>query len=204
MDRSVEFFESQFRRQVREGEFALNPFERSALPHVRGTVLDLGCGLGNLAVEAARRGCRVVARDASATAIERLRQVAAAERLPIDAACADLADYRIGKTFDSIVSIGLLMFFRRPLAEALLREIQRNVAPGGVAVVNVLIEGTTFMEMFDPGGYTLFRRMEVQDAFANWEILESRFDRFDAPGKTVKAFSTVIARKPAHSKGGSP
>ena len=73
---SVDFFERQFRRQVRETDFALNPFEQLALPHVAGSVLDLGCGLGNLSLEAARRGCSVTAVDASPTALEHLRAVA--------------------------------------------------------------------------------------------------------------------------------
>ena len=46
---SVRFFETQFRRQLDGGDFALNPFERLALPYLKGDVLDLGCGLGNLA-----------------------------------------------------------------------------------------------------------------------------------------------------------
>ncbi len=51
---SVRFFETQFERQVRENDFALNPFETLALDHVAGDLLDLGCGLGNLSLEAAR------------------------------------------------------------------------------------------------------------------------------------------------------
>ena len=58
MTQSVRFFETQFQRQVAAAEFALNPFERLALPFLNGEVLDLGCGLGNLALEAARAGSR--------------------------------------------------------------------------------------------------------------------------------------------------
>src|SRR5512137_461066 len=86
--RSVEFFDRQFERQVREGDFALNPFEQAALPQLRGRVLDFGCGLGNLALAAARAGCSVLALDASEVAIAHLSQVAAAERLDIDARVA--------------------------------------------------------------------------------------------------------------------
>ena len=51
-DASIRFFETQFQRQVREAELALNPFEQQALPYLHGTVLDYGCGLGNLALTA--------------------------------------------------------------------------------------------------------------------------------------------------------
>ena len=60
-DASLRFFDAQFQRQVRESELALNPFEKQALAFLRGTILDYGCGLGNLAVAAARQGCSVVA-----------------------------------------------------------------------------------------------------------------------------------------------
>ena len=82
---SVRFFDEQFRRQLRDAELQLNPFEQAALPWLAGRVLDYGCGLGNLAVAAARRGCTVVALDGSPTAIAHLRAVARAESLPIEA-----------------------------------------------------------------------------------------------------------------------
>ena len=63
-------------------EFDLNSFERLALDYLQGEVLDLGCGLGNLALEAARRGCTVTAIDGSPTAIERIRAVATNRRAP--------------------------------------------------------------------------------------------------------------------------
>src|SRR5215472_16617618 len=110
MLQSVEFFENQFQRQVKSSEFALNPFERLALAFVAGTVLDLGCGLGNLALEAARRGCTVTAIDASMTAIARIRSAAQQERLAIEAIEADLASFKIRLDYQTIVAIGLLMF----------------------------------------------------------------------------------------------
>ena len=196
MNRSVDFFDTQFERQVRAGDFALNPFEKLALPFLRGRVLDLGCGLGNLVVEAARRGCSVLALDASVNAIARIRTVASAEGLSIEAKVADLATYRIAEDFDVIVSVGLLMFMESFCARQLLNEIQSHVKPGGLAIINVLIEGTTYLDMFEPGHSYLFGENELRDRFAEWDLLESKYDSFDAPGSTVKRFATVIARKP--------
>src|SRR5665647_2708874 len=62
---SVRFFDTQFQQQVRQTDLPLNPFEQTALSYLHGHVLDYGCGLGNLAVAAAQRGCSVVALDAS-------------------------------------------------------------------------------------------------------------------------------------------
>jgi tellurite methyltransferase len=194
-NRSIAFFETQFQKQVAARAFALNPFETAALPHIRGSVLDFGCGLGNLAIAAARHGAKVTAVDGSPTAVEHIRATARAEGLDVEVAVADLARYRIHGDYDTIVAIGLLMFFRREAALAMLADIQRHVASGGMVIANVLIEGTTFMGMFDGDNYYLFGADELRDRFRGWDIVLDRRERFDAPGGTVKHFSTVIARK---------
>jgi len=194
---AVAFFDRQFRGQIAAYEFALNPFEQAALPHLRGDVLDLGCGLGNLALAAARGGCRVMAFDGSAAAVERLSVAALAESLPVLARQADLGHDPIVGSYDSVVAIGLLMFFPRPRSTDLLADVQRATRPGGIAVVNVLIEGTSYLDLFGGGPYTLFGRDELAEAFAGWELLQSSHESFDAPGGTKKNFATVIARKPA-------
>jgi tellurite methyltransferase len=191
----VDFFERQFQRQIAQADFALNPFEQLALPHVAGSVLDLGCGLGNLSLEAARRGCSVTAVDASPSAVERLRAAALQAHLPLAALQADLGSFRIGQNYDTIVAIGLLMFFRKERALALLRQIGQRINPGGRAIVNVLVEGTTYLGMFKPGEYYLFGAGELEQAFTGWNLLVARHDSFPAPESTRKEFATVIAQK---------
>jgi tellurite methyltransferase len=196
MSNSIEFFESQFQRQVKAREFDLNPFERTALNYLQGEVLDLGCGLGNLAIEAARRGCRVSAIDASPTAVERIRATAESEHLALEAVQADLSAVSIERDYDTIVCIGLLMFFPQSRALALLGGIQNHVRQGGRAIMNALIQGTTFMGMFTPESYYLFGREELAEQFSGWSVELHQFDDFPAPGGTVKSFATIIARKP--------
>lgn len=195
-DHSIRFFDAQFERQVRESELGLNPFEEAALPYLRGRVLDYGCGLGNLAVAAARRGCSVLALDGNHTAIEHLRQLARAQALSIDAEEVDLRSYALREDFDAIVCIGLLMFFDCPTALAQLAGIQAHVRPGGVAAVNVLVEGTTYGDMFDSSSHCLFARDELDRRFSGWQMLRSERQDFPAPRALIKSFATVIARKP--------
>lgn len=203
-DASIRFFETQFQRQVEAHDLRLNPFEQRALPYLRGRVLDYGCGLGNLALEAARRGCPVLALDGSPTAIAHVRQAAGAAGLPVEADEADLRTFAIQGEFDTVVSIGLLMFFDCPAARRTLAELQAHLRPGGIAVVNVLVEGTTYLDMFDPAAYCLFPDGEIEKHFPGWEILEAGYEDFPAPGGRVKRFATLIAKKPAaavHSDG---
>lgn len=196
---SVQFFDSQFQRQVHDGTFDLNPFELAALPHLHGRVLDFGCGLGNLAVTAAKRGCSVVALDASPTAIGHIRDVAAQDALAIEALEADLRSYELTEDFDTIVCIGLLMFFDCPTAFRQLAQLQAHVRPGGTAVVNVLVEGTTYLDMFDATAHCLFARDELQRRFSGWEVLHSEHQQFEASNGRIKSFVTLIARKPLGS-----
>jgi tellurite methyltransferase len=194
-NQSIAFFDAQFRQQLARNDFALNPFEQVALPFLRGRVLDLGCGLGNLSVEAARRGSEVVAVDASETAIERIKAIALGESLKIDAIQAEIETWPIAQKFDTIIAIGLLMFFRQEDALALLAGMQAQVADRGVIIVNVLTEGTTYLGMFEPRNYYLFGPNELEERFKGWSILLSRRDSFDAPGNTRKEFATIVAQK---------
>jgi tellurite methyltransferase len=194
---SIDFFDRQFRQQVENQDFQLNPFERAALPHLHGRVLDFGCGLGNLAMAAAAQGCSVVALDASPSAIAALRLRAQAAALPVEAVEADLRGYALNDDFDCVVAIGLLMFFDCTTARRVLTMLQDRVRPGGIAVINVLIEGTTWLDMFGTENCCLFARSELAGRFAGWDILHSEFSDFDAPGQTIKSFVTLIARKPA-------
>jgi tellurite methyltransferase len=196
---SVRFFDAQFRKQVAAHDYSLNPFEQAALPYLKGKVLDFGCGLGNLAVQAARNGCSVVALDASNAAIKHLQALAAQNSLTLHAEEADLRSYQIREDFDTVVSIGLLMFFDCPTAFKQLAQLKEHVRPGGVAIVNVLTEGTTFMDMFAPEGHCLFQPEKLLAEFEGWELASFVPNEFTAPENKRKVFATAIARKPSHA-----
>lgn len=196
-NRSVDFFEAQFRREAVQREPALNPFERAVLPHLSGSVLDIGCGMGNLALAAAARGCEVTAVDACSAGIESLAARVREEHADVHPLLVDAREFDPARSYDALVSIGLLMFFDCPTAHALVRKWQGWVRPAGVMAVNVLVEGTTFLDMFDPAGHCLWKPEELRDAFAQWQLLQVSDEDFPAPGGTVKRFRTLIARKRA-------
>jgi tellurite methyltransferase len=198
-NRTVEFFEAQFKQRVGStgsSELALNPFQQAALPFLSGRVLDLACGLGGLSVAAARKGCEVIAVDASSTAVEHVAAVARAEGLNITAVQHDIATYEVDGDFDAVVAIGILMFFPRDIALGLLEKLQRAVRRGGHAMVTVLLQGTTFTDVFDGDRHYLFAPDELDRAFAGWAVHSSKRGEFPAPNGTVKRINSLIARKP--------
>jgi tellurite methyltransferase len=200
MTNSVEFFDRQFRDGGAD-QLKLNPFEETALPWLQGDVLDFGCGMGNLAFAAAQRGCRVLALDASEAAIEHIRKRAGSERASVSAVQADLREYPIAGEYDAVVSIGLLMFFDCPTAFRVLDHLKARVRPGGVAAINVLIEGTSYLDMFDATAHCLFKPDEMRSRFSGWHIERAEFRDFDAPQGTLKRFATLIARRPVAESG---
>ena len=198
--RSVRFFSAQFERQIANGEYALNPFETLALPYLKGCVLDLGCGLGNLSMAAARAGATVTALDASENAVTDLNRRAREAGLDVTVKQADLRGWQPDKAYDAVACIGLLMFFERPAAIRGLQAVHDAVKPGGIAAVNVLVAGTTFLEMFDSSHYHLFSQDELLSPFESWERVALREDEFAAPGNTLKRFLTLIARRPKQDR----
>jgi len=109
------------------------------LPGLR--VLDVACGTGNLAVIAARHGCRVSGIDIAANLLDQARARAAAERLPIGFEEGDAEALPFEKnTFDLTLSMFGVMFTPQPsLATTELRRVTR---PGGqIALANWTPEG---------------------------------------------------------------
>jgi magnesium-protoporphyrin O-methyltransferase len=120
----------RIRRTVRVGREQMRRRLLSWLPEdLSGCrVLDAGCGTGALAVEAARRGARVVAVDLSPRLIEIAR-----ERLPDDVGSGrlelrvgDMCDPDLGM-FDFVVAMDSLIHYGAPDAVAALARLSGRV-----------------------------------------------------------------------------
>jgi hypothetical protein len=71
------------------------------------------------------------------------------------------------------------------------------VNPGGRLVINVLLKGMTYMEMFEQDHYYLFEPGELRQCFSDWKILIDSQGTFAAPRGTQKKLQTLIVEKPA-------
>ena len=146
-----------------------------------GRALDLASGAGRNALWLAERGWKVTAVDASAEAIDSLRQAAAGRGVTVEARVADLekGEYAIEPAHWDLVVI--TYYLQRDLFEP----AKRGVAPGGVLIAIVLL-----------GGEGRFRAApgELRGYFAGWEILH---DREGPPADSPhRAVAEIAARKP--------
>jgi SAM-dependent methyltransferase len=95
-----------------------------------GTALDLACGTGRNALYLAQRGYRVDAVDISSVGLQRGREIAQAEKLPIQWHCMDLLDDpELPGTGYSLI---LMCHF---MAADLLSCMPQLLQPGGVLMV---------------------------------------------------------------------
>jgi SAM-dependent methyltransferase len=99
-------------------------------------VLDAACGTGNLALLAARRGCRVSGLDIASNLLAQARDRAQREGLDIDFAEGDAEAMPYpDASFDLVVSMYGVMFAPRP--EWVAGELCRVTKPGGlIALAN--------------------------------------------------------------------
>jgi SAM-dependent methyltransferase len=135
-------FENKFRANIDAWDYSHSPFERAKRglllracgPLKHGRVLELGCAIGETTRELARLSLRLVAVDASPTALKE-----AARRIPrrqhIRFQRAILPGQMPRGPFDVIVISELVYYLRAHHLNSLADRSFAALAPGGIAVV---------------------------------------------------------------------
>lgn len=155
------------------------PTVLDALPPLAGrTVLDLGCGMGDLACELVQLGARVVGFDANEELLEhaRGRGLRGAEFRYADLRTTE----DLGVTADGLWASFLPAFF--PDLTAALTRWKRNLCPGGFAA---LIE---IDDLFGHGP-VLPKTRELLDAYADDALRAGRYDF--RMGRKLEGFLTA-------------
>ncbi|MGB9112387.1 MAG: class I SAM-dependent methyltransferase [Acidimicrobiales bacterium] len=138
---------------------------------VPGSAVDLGAGEGRISAWLARAGWRVTAVDFSKVALDRLRELAAAEELPIEAVETEIEDYvGGGARFDLVVMANI-----HPASNErrrLFRAAAEAVAPGGhLFVVGHHLD--SLGQAGPPDGDRLYTEDRLEGAFPGLEVLEA-------------------------------
>jgi SAM-dependent methyltransferase len=116
------------------GEPSLVPVGRTlafldeVLPPAAGRLLEVGCGLGEVAAELVRRGWEVVALDTSPEA------VAGARARGVDAREASFPDFEDTGRFDAVLFVRVLHHVES--LEATLGKVRELLRPGGMLAID--------------------------------------------------------------------
>ncbi len=157
-----------------------------------GLALDIAAGDGRNAIYLATRGFDVDAVDISAEAIDRARAAARKLGVPLRANVADVEDetWPLSEaTYDLILVFNYLW---RPLFPG----IMDGVVPGGLVIYQTFTED---QKRFGPptNPEYLLRRGELQNLFADWQVLRYRESIGPARrGGADRAIAGIVARKP--------
>lgn len=158
--------------------------------------VDLGCGEGRDAVFFAEHGWRVTALDASPTAIQRARELAAERGVQLEATfCADLRECPALETFDLVFagcSIGALGADAIPF-------LQRLRASSAVGALHAIRSATreAWGHEERPGFYR-FDRNELKFEYRGWRLLYYAEDLLYVPHMDrLASFADIIAQKVA-------
>jgi len=135
-----------------------------------GTALDLGSGTGDNSIYLAKHGWQVTGVDFVAKAVDRAKAKAAANKVDVKFARADvthLSSEGIGSDFGLIVDNGCLHGMSDEDRDAYVREVTAVAAPGARLLLCEFIQGGSFgVPGIDPA--------EVERRFAtDWTLLSS-------------------------------
>jgi len=144
---------------------------------ISGDVLDVGCGTGENALYLVGRGHKVWGVDSAPSAIAIARRKAEERGLAVTFLVQDTLNlHEIGRTFDTVIDIGLFHTLSDPERPCFVRKLSEVLKPGG----------TYFMLAFseqEPGGYGPRRitQKEIQAAFSDgWRINEIQATIFES------------------------
>ena len=139
----------------------------AAAERIRGRVIDLGCGTGDLAIWLAEQGRTVTGVDFLAAPLEQARAKAAARGLAVNFLHMDaLAVGSIPERFDAAVDCGLFHTFDDAGRAAYVAAVARLLEPGARLFVLCMADG-------EPGAHGPRRvsTAEIRAAFrAGWEV----------------------------------
>jgi len=99
-----------------------------------GSVLDVGCGTGRVALDLAARGCDVTGIDSEPELIDALRARAGERDLPVKAVVGDARTFDLGTTFALVISpMQVVQLLGGADGRAqMLAAVRRHLRPGGL------------------------------------------------------------------------
>jgi len=159
------------------------------LAPAKSFVLDIGTGLGQVAMAAAERGHQVVATDVSKCALEE-----AAQRAPTSPVLwleDDITKSRIHRQFDVAIDRGCLHLLEPDAAARYAESIAALLRPGGFLLIK-----THDVKEGDRHGTVPYTRAAIEQLLDSaFEIVEERDSDFPGPHETPSARLFALRRR---------
>lgn len=121
---------------IGEPQPAIVDLERAG--HLRGRVLDVGCGTGEHTILLTRLGYDVLGVDGAPTAVEQARRNAAAQGVDARFDVRDALDLGTSPTYDTVVDSALFHVFDDADRARYVRSLHGVTRPGALVVVLAL------------------------------------------------------------------
>jgi len=164
------------------------------------SVLDVGCGEGKNALFLAEKGfINVDAFDISQSGINKLIRIASTNKIKIIAWVEDLTKYDFNKSYDLIMSHGVLHFVRKEEWKEFIIKAKANTNLGGVHIMQVFTNRVPASPDIAPFVKGLADEGELESIYQDWDIIEfsSYIFEDEHPGveKHLHASNRIIAKK---------
>lgn len=164
---------------------------------ISGTVLDVGCGTGEQALEIARRGMSAVGVDSSPKAIGRAKEKAKEQNLSVNFVVGDALQLQnLNRQFDTAIDCGLFHVFRDAERPIYVQSLSKILSPGGRLILICFSDAEARQ-----GGPRRITTAELRESFAKGWIFEdlraAAFESLIHPGGA--AAWLAIVRKETNS-----
>ena len=133
--KDAEFYDAEFADRSYDLDFYLRQAVR-----IEGSVLELACGTGRIAIPIAQAGLEVAGLDVSQPMLERARRKASAQGLRVDWHLADCRNFKLGRSFDLIIMVSnaLQHLHDADSLAASFTRVREHLKPGGRFIFDVM------------------------------------------------------------------
>jgi tellurite methyltransferase len=163
-------------------------------------ILDVGCGEGKNPLFLAEQGFKNIdAFDLSQAGIKKLLRIAAEKNLKVNAWVQDISEFNFSKSYDIIMSHGMLHFVEIEKWKKFIIDAKENTKTDGINIMQIFTNQVPASYDIAPFIKGLAEEGELESMYKDWQIISSSSHVFEDehPGvaKHLHASNTIVAKK---------